>query len=290
MRLLGIGRAPRFSPHSTARDAAILGAVAGVLRQQGHTVTLCNEDDLGTTAAPLADGADRVFSMARDTAVLHRLAALAAGGLPVVNAPGALLEGSRRRLTQRFVAASLPVAPVTDLSTLLPTAATAPLDALMADGRRYWLKRGEACAQSAGDVTLVTDTATLRAALVDFGRRGVTEALLSPHIEGDLVKFYGVEGTDFFDVYYPTGDGDAFSKFGLERHNGRPQGFALDRRRLKADADAAARCSGFTVYGGDAVVTATGQHVLIDFNDWPSFARCRDAAAVAIARRLLLPS
>jgi hypothetical protein len=51
MRLLGIGRAPRFSPHSTARDAAILGAVAGVLRQQGHTVTLCNEDDLGTAVS-----------------------------------------------------------------------------------------------------------------------------------------------------------------------------------------------------------------------------------------------
>ncbi|MFS6554926.1 hypothetical protein VPJ68_05445, partial [Parabacteroides distasonis] len=37
------------------------------------------------------------------------------------------------------------------------------------------------------------------------------------------------------------------------------------------------------MYGGDAIVTADGNFVIIDFNDWPSFSRCRDEAAEAIA-------
>ena len=30
------------------------------------------------------------------------------------------------------------------------------------------------------------------------------------------------------------------------------------------------------VYGGDAIVKSNGTYVIIDFNDWPSFSRCRE--------------
>ena len=56
---------------------------------------------------------------------------------------------------------------------------------------------------------------------------------------------------------------------------------------LKALADRAAEVSGFTVYGGDAIVSADGSIRIIDFNDWPSFSPCRRQAAAAIAARLL---
>ena len=36
------------------------------------------------------------------------------------------------------------------------------------------------------------------------------------------------------------------------------------------------------MYGGDAIVTSDGDFYIIDFNDWPSFASCREAAAEAI--------
>ena len=32
------------------------------------------------------------------------------------------------------------------------------------------------------------------------------------------------------------------------------------------------------VYGGDCVVSSSGEIRIIDFNDWPSFARCREEA------------
>jgi glutathione synthase/RimK-type ligase-like ATP-grasp enzyme len=37
------------------------------------------------------------------------------------------------------------------------------------------------------------------------------------------------------------------------------------------------------IFGGDVVLAAPGRPVLIDLNDWPSFAPVRDSAAQAIA-------
>ena len=44
--------------------------------------------------------------------------------------------------------------------------------------------------------------------------------------------------------------------------------------------------SGDIIYGGDAVVRRDGSFCMIDFNDWPSFSRCREEAALAIACRI----
>ncbi|MDO4930712.1 MAG: hypothetical protein Q4E59_06235 [Bacteroidales bacterium] len=272
MKILGISRSPRFSPNSTARDAAIFEAVGNELRQMGHTVETEVEDDFTS-----ADGYELVFSMGRDLRFLQLLSAEELGGLPVVNSALSLLHGTRTALSALFERENVPVA--VNIPVLPGTKPT------LRHGQRYWLKRGEACAQSAGDVRLITTPDELAAALRDFEARGIREALLSEHIEGDLVKFYGVEGTDFFYHYYPTAKG-AFSKFGLEKHNGAPVGYDFDLRALKADADRAASLSGLTVYGGDCVVRPDGSFLIIDFNDWPSFSLCCDNAAKAIAERL----
>ena len=46
---------------------------------------------------------------------------------------------------------------------------------------------------------------------------------------------------------------------------------------------ALAEAVGLKVYGGDCIVDETGHFYMIDFNDWPSFSRCREEAATAIA-------
>ena len=50
----------------------------------------------------------------------------------------------------------------------------------------------------------------------------------------------------------------------------------------------AAAALGLEVYGGDVIVTPSGNIVLLDLNAWPSFALYRDEAAVAIASYLSL--
>ena len=41
---------------------------------------------------------------------------------------------------------------------------------------------------------------------------------------------------------------------------------------------------GVEVFGGDAIIDEQGRFYIIDFNDWPSFSRCREEAAMAIAQ------
>ncbi len=41
------------------------------------------------------------------------------------------------------------------------------------------------------------------------------------------------------------------------------------------------------IYGGDCIVSETGEIQIIDFNDWPSFAPCRVEAAPHIAKRIM---
>lgn len=274
MKILGISRSTRFSPNSVDRDAAIFAAVANRLNRGKNDVSVISEDVF--IAVDLSEF-DLVFSMARGKDVLLELAkAEEETGLLVVNSAKCLLENTRSRLVEKLTACGIaqPATkvfhlPLSNVETVFP----------------LWLKRGDACAQTKTDVCYVSSPDELQAALKGFAERGVTELVAVEHAEGDLVKFYGVEGTDFFSYSYPTEE-QGFSKFGLETHNGAPSHFAFSATDLKETADKAARESGFIVYGGDAIVRPDGSFLLIDFNDWPSFASCRKMAAKAIAQRI----
>lgn len=276
MNILGISRSPRFSPNSADRDNAIFSAVASRLMHVGHEVSVIAED---VFVAVDLEEFDAVFSMARGADVVRQLCEAAAAGKPVLNAPDALLKASRAALTACFLEHDIPQPRSLCLATDspdVPSGISFPL----------WLKRGDACAQSAADVCFIEDAEALRRALAEFHARDIETAVVSQHAEGDLVKFYGVEGTDFFHFLYPT-EGEGFSKFGLEARNGVPHHFPFDAAQLKCIADRAASVSGLTVYGGDAIVKADGSILIIDFNDWPSFSPCRRPAAKAIAQRLV---
>ena len=73
------------------------------------------------------------------------------------------------------------------------------------------------------------------------------------------------------------------SKFGLEKINGIAKGIPFSVEELKIQSDKAAEALNVPIYGGDCVVSADGTLRIIDFNDWPSFARCREEAGGKIA-------
>ena len=66
-------------------------------------------------------------------------------------------------------------------------------------------------------------------------QRGITDIVTQAHVKGDVVKFYGVEGTGFFRYYY-SGD-DTETKFGDEERNGKPQYYSFSSSNLQADAE-----------------------------------------------------
>lgn len=272
MEITGIKRADRFSPNSGDRDTAILQAVASHLeRSYHHIVRLVDEQELTFSSI---SGTDAVFSMARSRSALEILAEAEHKGIPVFNSAQGLQRLSRRHLKAVCEAHGIAV------SQRFPTEGL-PED-MHGIAFPCWLKRDDGCAQQADDVRFITDGEALADALRTFRERGIGEYVVEAHQQGDLLKFYGVAGTDFFHCYYPTAQ-NGFSKFGLENINGKVRGFAFDRDRLKRQADRLGEAVAVVIYGGDAIVAPDGTCRIIDFNDWPSYSICREEAARAIA-------
>ena len=254
MRVVGVRRALRFSPNNEEKDLAILRAV--VAPWDGEIIL---EED--PSLPELLTTASVVFSMARTPWALSCLDEAEHRGVCVLNPPRGVRRCARSVLQRLAVASSVPVPPKEGPAG-------------------WWLKRGDAAAQSRADVVFCPDRA-----LADFRLRGIDDYLVQAHLPGDLVKFYGVLSTDFFRFFYPGDDGQ--SKFGDESRNGRPHHYAFSQHDLHAAASRLATAARCPIYGGDAIISSDGSFVLIDFNDWPSFTRCRSEAAEAI-RQLVL--
>ena len=90
-----------------------------------------------------------------------------------------------------------------------------------------------------------------------------------------------------FSRYYYSGD-DSETKFGDEERNGKPQYYPFSSSNLQADAEKLACLLQTPIYGGDAIIQEDGNYVIIDFNDFPSFSKCRKEAAKAIFERVKL--
>ena len=254
MKIVAIARDKRFSPHSVEKDCAILQTVVEGLQQP---VVWTDEAQVQTEGLPPAD---LYFTMARGTAVLRQLADAENAGKRVVNAAESVAQCVRSVLHRALQAHAIP---------LPPTEGNAG----------YWLKRGDASAQEQGDVVFCRDKEALTMQKQLFVQRGVTDWVIEAHLPGDLLKFYGVAG-GFFRYFYPSDDG--MSKFGNEQHNGLAHHYAFDAAQLQAMVEQVAALTGVEVYGGDVIVAPSGDFFLIDFNDWPSFSRCRETAAKAI--------
>jgi hypothetical protein len=262
---LGILREPVFSPGKIVADRAILEAVATSLRDRGHAVRVASLDE----AVPQPPRGTVVFAMSQGEWALATLRRWEAHGIRVVNSVDSILGCHRHRLLDRLQRAGVLV-PDTASFTL---AQTAPPNAwpewLRSDGG--WIKRGDVHATHADDVVFVRGTDAAADAVTRFRSRGITSAVVQRHVEGALVKFYGVRG-------------GFLSCFPVSRAQCEVVPDIADELRMVADA--ASDAVGLEVYGGDCVATEKGDLQLIDLNDWPSYGPCRAEGARAIAARL----
>ena len=143
-----------------------------------------------------------------------------------------------------------------------------PLRALDISAPIY-VKRGNLHALGPDDVRRVEGPAQLQKALAEFASRSIDPVYLQQEAEGAEVKFYGV-GDEYFSAIPADGQTlEDFVKLSLERA-----------------ARTAAAALGLEVWGGDAIISGNSC-TIVDFNDWPSFARVRSAAGAAIARRCM---
>ena len=265
--VLLVHRAHRFSPNCVERDAAVLSAIHKAFEAKGFCVAHVDEDEI--TEEFLCTAPSIIVSMARSKGALVLLEKWEQQeGHTVWNSAKSVLANTRAKQVERFFSSRLPMPSTEVTDTPKSTTLNFPL----------WVKSGGGDAETAADVRYFSQKADLLEA--DFKERGTY--VLSEHVEGDLLKFYGVAGTPFFYAYAPTSSGSGFSKFGLEAHNGAAKGYAYDVEQLHRLGDKAAKICNFKLYGGDCIVRPDGTFALIDFNDFPSFAPCANEAARAL--------
>jgi hypothetical protein len=144
-----------------------------------------------------------------------------------------------------------------------------------ADTRSLWIKRGDVHNTQEGDVSLALSVEEACALVRALRSRDVTRSVWQEHIEGDLVKLYGVgeSGEVWFKWFY--------------HKDQELKGHPFSESELKEAFFSAAKALRLEVFGGDAVVTSDGSVYLIDINAWPSFALFRSEASAAIVRHIL---
>lgn len=228
-QILMVQRDESFSPNAVEKDLAILQAVGEKLRDRGASVSYVKEELLQDKRWKLGDRVGVIFSMARSEKSLAVLQQAQAEGVMVVNDPRSIeICNSRRAIDGLMRSNRIPAAPYYERG-------------------KGWIK-----ADRGHDVRFAANEEEMLAF-----KQQVEDPLLTAHVEGTLVKFYGVADRFFSPQGYPQ------------------------------VAEAAARLAclvGIQVYGGDAVLLSDGTFAIIDFNDWPSFSSCREEAAAAICR------
>jgi hypothetical protein len=239
----------------------------------GHCVNEYSEDE-----CMKGIGERYVFTMAREPQVVRMLQTLEQGGARVINSGFGVENCYRSNMTQLLTDSKVPV-PTNRIVATRESGAACFTGLLPC-----WVKRGDFHAIHKEDVSFARNADEGCAILTEYTRRGINSAVLNKHIPGDLVKFYGIRGTGFFFHFYP--EEYRHSKFGNETVNGKTEYYPVRSDELQAIANRAADVLNIEIYGGDAIIAPDESIYLIDMNDWPSFAPCREQAAPVIAQRI----
>ena len=276
MNVIGITRSPRFSPNMQDNDRKIMMKVKEQLNLQEVEVRIIDEDFWANNYIEGIDDQDNVvvFTMMRSGDALHKLENNVERGWIAINSPEGIRNAERKNIMQIMHDSDIPIPSTQILSQNDKFQFTAPC----------WIKKGEGWAQTSYDVQLahsqIEADEKIRRLRAEYPGGSI---VVSRHLQGDIVKFYGVQGSDFFFWKYPD---LGKTKFGAELANGFPNGFMFDHRELKKVCDNIADKSHILVYGGDCIIESDGKFAIIDFNDWPSFSPCALTAAQAIANKI----
>ncbi|NYI48288.1 ATP-grasp domain-containing protein [Macellibacteroides fermentans] len=277
-KIAGIVRGNCYSPNHVGNDAAVFNETIRHLELAGYEVATYTEEDVlnREVLEPV------IFTMARSKEVVEKLKEYENRGAVVVNSGYGISNCTREQMTRLLVDNNIPH----PRSIITPTKDHHIAQRLKEEGMdNCWIKRGDFHAIHREDVTYVRHIEEAEGILSEYALRGIPNAVINEHLVGDLVKFYGVAGSDFFYWFYPFNMNH--SKFGHEQINGKATGIAFSVEDMHAICERSAQVLKVKIYGGDCIISPEGEIRIIDFNDWPSFAPCRDQAAPHIARCII---
>ncbi len=275
--IAGIMRAGAYSPNHIGNDTAIFNGTAEELRKRGCLVNVYSEEQFNK------NGVDEpiIMAMCREQESISRLQQLEDQGRLVINSGYGIENCTRERMTRILLGNGIPYPD----SLIVNTNENIKPMLHEAGFTSCWIKRGDFHAMHKEDVSYVRHADEAQEVLQEYFYRGINRAVINVHLVGDLIKFYGIRDTDYFYWFYPLDAGH--SKYGWEAVNGVSRGLPFDLSHLKEICNRAAEELNVVVYGGDCIVDEDGTVRIIDFNDWPSFAPCRNEAAPHIAKAII---
>ena len=277
IKLAGVMRAGAYSPNHIGNDAAIFNAAAEHLRKRGCVVNIYNEEQFREQ-----DITEQiVLNMCREQSSIAKLQSLEDEGRLVINSGYGIENCTRERMTRILLGNKVPYPD----SLIVNTNENVIDDLKEAGFSSCWIKRGDFHAMHKEDVSYCRHPEEAQEVVHEYFYRGIKRAVINRHLVGDLIKFYGVSGQPFFYWFYPFDEGH--SKYGYEAVNGKSRGLKFDEEELKMMCQRASDILDVKIYGGDCIVDPDGTIRIIDFNDWPSFAPCRQEAAPYIAKCVL---
>ena len=255
----GILRESEHSPDRGNDDTAILEETARKIQQQANVeVSIFRPEEIPNSS----ELPDVVFFMCERPEILDRLEVMMEQGVGMINTPQGVRNTYRYNTVKKL-----------EKFDFYPRTVTLHTN----DGNfnsffPLWLKRFDFHAVTKDDVCQAQDAADLQVKLSRFKERGIGQVLAQGHIEGDLIKFYGVQNR-WFEFFY---------------HKDQVlRSYPFDKACLKDIAQRGALELELEIYGGDAIVTKSGEIFLIDLNAWPSFALYRDIASRHIADHIM---
>lgn len=260
LKFAAVTRGQKYSPNHIGNDSQIMQLTIEELQKMGHTVAMYEEDSISSETL----SEKNIFTMIRGSYALKKLVEFEKNGAFVINSTKAVLNCYRERMARLLPDNGIPF----PKSIIVETSAE-NIDLSLFNGQeKLWVKRGDVHAIHREDVTMVHRTDELYSILREYERRGIEKAVIQEQLNGDVIKFYAVNGSEFFHWYY---------------HNGSRQ-LPFDANKLREIAIGSAKALQVDIYGGDAVIGEDGSIHIIDLNDWPSFAPVRNIAAGHIAK------
>jgi glutathione synthase/RimK-type ligase-like ATP-grasp enzyme len=256
----GILREMEHSPDREGDDTAILRETARKIQASADVeVAVLAPEEIPDKGDP----PDFIFFMCEKPEILDKLEALQKEkGVGMVNTPESVRNTYRFNTVKKLQ--GLPFYP--------QTSPIATDDGNFGGPFPLWLKRFDFHAVLKEDVCQARNPSELKTLLARFKKRGIERVLAQGHIDGDLIKFYGIHER-WFEFFYHKDQV-------IQQH-------PFDPKRLEEIAKRGARELGLEVFGGDAIITKSGKIFLIDINAWPSFALYRDIASKHIADHIL---
>ncbi len=274
IEITGISRGEIYSPNHTNNDGMIFQYTVNELYALGARVNIMDE----ITCQQAEVNTQTIFSMVRNPKSVEKLIEMEENGALVINSGNAINNCYRANITRIL----------TDNYISYPKSIIVKTHEIVWEElnvfKKYplWIKRGDVHAIHKEDVVLVYCREEVNNVLSEFNKRGIPEAVIMEHIEGDIIKFYGVRETGFFHWFNLLDSNH--SKFNIEKEVNSNNHTPFNNNELKDLAETSARLAGAYIYGGDVIVRKDGSLCLIDLNDWPSFAPIRDIASKHIAK------